>query len=200
ALELGDRADQVRLGRLGQHANPDEGLRIELDHPRDQVVAAAGPLQANGLVSDVGRHGGGAWREDRQVGAALAQQTQLVLLDGLADVFIRDVGIGGRRFTGLEGGDLGFAPSGVGLRRGRIVTVAVDDEGHLACALPCRTKAILLSSPSGGVLRPRAPMRAWPAAAPRLMSDPTPRSSRVRTTSSISAERRVPWIIMRSRL
>src|SRR5689334_25206334 len=55
----------------------------------DQVVADLRPFEAHALVADMVAHAGGARREDGQIGAALALQLELVLLDALADLVVR---------------------------------------------------------------------------------------------------------------
>ena len=76
--------------RLRQLADADEVLRIEVDDALDQIVAVLASSAAGRLVADVMRHRRGARREDRQVGAALALQLQLVLFDALADLIVAD--------------------------------------------------------------------------------------------------------------
>ena len=66
-------------GDCGKLADADEVLRIERDDAVDQVVADLGPFAADALVADVVAHAGGARREDRQIGAALALELELVV-------------------------------------------------------------------------------------------------------------------------
>src|SRR5215469_13218584 len=75
-------------------------------------------------------HGRGARGEEREIRAALLLQPQLVLLDGLANLIVRDgagCGRGGGRV--LEGSDLRVAEFLVGGGRRRVVTVTIDDHG-----------------------------------------------------------------------
>src|SRR6187399_1036920 len=142
-------------------------------------------------------HGGSARAEDGHVGAALAQQPQLVLLQRLPDLVVGQSRIKRRNLARLERGLLGFAPVVMRGRRGRIMTVAIDD--HAASGLESRMVCALASRP-GAALSAIAPIRRCAAAVARAMSLAMPRSARVRATSSISAARRSPWTIIRSRL
>ena len=107
-------------------------------------------------------HGRGARREDRHVGAALADQAELVLLQRLADLVVGDGGVRGRRVARLERGLLRVAPVIMGGRRGRIMAVAIDDHAASAAA---------------GAAAPR---RRCTAAVARAISLPEPRPSRRR--------------------
>jgi hypothetical protein len=60
----------------------------------DQVVADGGPAPARRLGADVVRHAGGAWREDRQVAAAVALELQL-RLHALDHLLVADAELGG---------------------------------------------------------------------------------------------------------
>ena len=87
-----DAALQLRAGRsLGRRRATAAACRSrrsdcgkETRHAVNQLVADGGPRRARLESADVVRHEAGARREDRQVGAALAHQLQLVLLDALA--------------------------------------------------------------------------------------------------------------------
>ncbi len=129
ALELADAALRIDAGRLRQLAYADEVLRIERADAMDQLVADLRPLQAQPGVTDVMRHAGGARREDRQAGAALALQLELRALHARADLVVADLERGARRFLRrvLDAGDLGLAEIVQLLRFGRVVAVTVDD-------------------------------------------------------------------------
>ena len=71
-------------------ATGDEAPRVEGRHPVHEVVAPARPLQAHRRVTDVGRHGRRARREQRDVDAPLVHQPQLARLDGLPDLVVAD--------------------------------------------------------------------------------------------------------------
>jgi hypothetical protein len=75
---------------LRQLAHADEILRVERADAMDQIVADLRPFQAHALVADVMAHAGSARREDRDIGAALALQLELVLLDAFADFVVGD--------------------------------------------------------------------------------------------------------------
>src|SRR4030095_5098228 len=180
-----------------QHADADKHVGVEIDTALDEVVIVPRPGGRDRLVADMMGHGGSARAGDGYDGAALAQQPKLVLLQRLPDLVVGKGRIGGRRFPGLEGGLLGFAPVVVGGGRGRVVTVAIDD--HAASGLESRIVRAWASSP-GAALSAIAPIRRCATAVARAMSLAMPRSASVRATSSISAARRSPWTIIRSRL
>ena len=83
--------------------------------------------RADPLVALVVGHGGRPRREDRHVGAALAEQPELVLLDRLADLVVGDGRVVRRRAALPERGELAGPPVGVRAGGGRVVPVAVDD-------------------------------------------------------------------------
>ncbi len=141
AFQLGDRVGDRHVPGLRQLGDADEGLGKQADDPGDQVVAAAGPFLAHRLVADVVGHGRGARREDGHVGAALGQQAELVALDAGADLVVGNLGVGRGGRAGLEGGDLGLAPIVMGLGRGGVVPVAIDDHGRTPDALIALTLA-----------------------------------------------------------
>jgi hypothetical protein len=92
SLQLFDRALQVRLRRLGQHTDGGKAAGIKLHATVDKVVVRARPGLRYGFIADMMRHRRSAWGEDRHVGAALAEQAQLVLLQRLANLVIRMLG------------------------------------------------------------------------------------------------------------
>src|SRR5580765_2492295 len=57
----------------------------------DQVVAVLGPVPARGFVADVVGPGRRPWRENRDVGAALALQFQLCAFETFSNLIVRDV-------------------------------------------------------------------------------------------------------------
>ena len=128
-LQLGDAVLGRHARHLRQLAHAHEVLRIELDRPMDQPVADARPLRCGGLVAELVRHAGGARGEDGKVGAALALQFQLRAFQALADLVVADaeVLVGGAARDIGEGGELAVAEDRQLFRRGRVVTVAVDD-------------------------------------------------------------------------
>ena len=86
------------------------------------------------LVADVMAHAGGARREDREVGAALLLQPDLVLLQALADLVVAHLQAGARRQRGLvlHGLGLVLAEAVQVLGLGGVVAVAIDDHEVLA--------------------------------------------------------------------
>src|ERR1700728_4506354 len=88
ALEFGGGVRVIRARRLRQLAHADEILREQRDDPRDQIVADLRPFERDALVADVMAHAGSARREDSQVGAALALQSELILLNAFADLIV----------------------------------------------------------------------------------------------------------------
>src|SRR5205823_167504 len=97
--------------------------------PIDQLVAGGRPRLAGRRVAEVVAHAGGARREDRQVGAALALHLELAALDRLADLVVGHRRARRRRLAGRVRLDLLLAPALVRTRRGGVVAVAVDDHG-----------------------------------------------------------------------
>ena len=134
ALEFADRVLRRHARRLRQLADADEILRIQRADAVDQVVADLRPFEADALVADVMPHAGGARREDRQIGAALALQLELVLLDALADFVVGHLQRRARRHrrlvlgVGRRGLLLAEALQVLGL--GGVVAVAVDDHDN----------------------------------------------------------------------
>jgi hypothetical protein len=123
-----------RSGRLRQLAHADEVLRIERYDAGDQIVADLRPFEADALVADVMAHAGGARREDREVGATLALQLELVLLDAFADFVVGHLQCGARRHRRLV---LGVGRRGLFLAEtmqvlglGGVVAVAIDDHDN----------------------------------------------------------------------
>src|SRR5262249_14926644 len=89
ALQLPDRILRRHARRLRQLTDADEVPRKQRDDARDQIVADLRPFQAYALVADMMAHARGAWRENRQISAALALQFELILFDAFADLVIR---------------------------------------------------------------------------------------------------------------
>src|SRR5205823_5629722 len=116
-------------GALGQHRHADKILREQRADAVDQFVAGARPRFAGPGVAKVMAHAGGARREDRQVGAALALHPELAALDRRADLVVRHSRARRHRLAGLVRLDLLAAPSLVLTRRGCVVAVAIDDHG-----------------------------------------------------------------------
>ena len=116
---------------------------IKLGEPVDQLVRDLRPFEAHACVADVMRHAGGARREDREAGAALALELELGALDALAQLVVADLDRGRRRLLRrvLDGGDLVLAEVVQLLRLGGVVAVAVDDHERLACDAGARIAA-----------------------------------------------------------
>ena len=116
---------------LRQLAHADEILRIKRAHAVDQVVADARPLRADVRVADMMRHAGGARREDRNVGAALALEFELRAFEAGADLVVADAEVERLRPQRLvlDAGDLLVAEGGKLLRRRCVMSVAIDDHG-----------------------------------------------------------------------
>ena len=90
----------------------------------------ARPFGTDRLVADVVTHACGARREDRHVGAALAQQTKLVRLDRVREFVIRYAGIERPgRIPTLGIGDLALPELVVSGRLRGVVAVAINDHG-----------------------------------------------------------------------
>src|SRR5262249_16336298 len=78
-----------------------------------RVVGGAGPLHGDPVVALVVGQGGRPRREDRHVGAALAEQPELVLLDRLADLVVGDGRVVRCRAALPERGELAGPPVAV---------------------------------------------------------------------------------------
>jgi hypothetical protein len=137
--ELGDAPLKLGHGRvqrlprdLRELADAGEVLREQPGDPVDEVVADPRPGDRGGRIGDVVAHGRRAGGEDRQVGAALARDPQLVGLDRLPDLVVADLGVGRHR-PGRVGqpGQLRVPVALQRGRRGRVVTVAIDDHLRL---------------------------------------------------------------------
>jgi hypothetical protein len=76
-------------------------------------------------------HAGGARREDRQIGSALALHLELAARDGFADLIVGDRRARRRRPAGRVRLDLLGAPSLMLAGRGGVVAMAIDDHGPL---------------------------------------------------------------------
>ena len=157
ALELGDGVLRRHAGRLRKLADADEVLRIERHDPVDQVVADLGPFPADALVADVVAHAGGARREDREVGAALALKLELVGLDAFPDLVVGHLqaraGRHRRLVLGVGRRGLILAEAVQVLRLGRVVAVTVDDHG-----IPPVIDGLVRpdATTRGGIVKPRS--------------------------------------------
>ena len=131
ALELLDAVRRRHARRLRQLADADEVLRVERDGPMDQVVADARPFGAGRRGARMMRHAAGARREDRQVGAALLLEGDLVGLEAGAQLVVGDAEIGRQRLQRRvdEPGELAVAEPRQRRRSRGEVAVAVDDHG-----------------------------------------------------------------------
>src|SRR5581483_3132043 len=127
AAQLGDGPLDRDAGGLGQLADAGEAARVQPHDAGDEVVADLCPAGADGLVAGLVLHRRGPRGEDRQVDAPFGHQRELAALDGRADVIVGNARVRRRRDPGREGLLLCRAPVRVSLRRGRVVTVAVDD-------------------------------------------------------------------------
>src|SRR5690606_1840461 len=96
--------------------------------------------------------------EDRHVRAALTQELQLVLLDGLADEVVRDIRIFRRLRTCFERRALLFAPLEMGFGGRRVVTMTINDQDSAPSLVrSCSSLAVR----SGPGVRPRWPIALW---------------------------------------
>jgi hypothetical protein len=131
ALELAHRVLRRHARRLRQLANADEVLRIEVADAMDQIVADLRPFEADALVAHMMAHAGGARRKDREIGAALALELALILLDALANLVVGHFQRGARRhhrlFFGVRRRGLFLAEAVEVLGLGGVVAVAIDD-------------------------------------------------------------------------
>ena len=131
ALELGGGVLRRHARRLRQLAHADEILRKERARAMDQVVADLRPFEAHALVADVVAHAGGARREDGQIGAALALQLELIVLDAVANLIVRYFQRSARRqqrlVLGVGRRSLFLAEAVQVLGFGGVVAVAIDD-------------------------------------------------------------------------
>src|SRR6185437_848789 len=128
ALELVHGIGDRHSRRLRELTDAGEVFGVEVDDPLDEVVVGAGPGGRHLLIADVMTHRRGAWREEREIAAALSLQLELIGLDTLADLIIGDLRRGGRRQARiLEARGLRLAKSLVRRGRGRVVAVTVDD-------------------------------------------------------------------------
>src|ERR1700678_872399 len=97
-------------------------------------------------------HGGRPRREDGEIASARALKLELVGLDGLADLIVRNrrrcSGRGGRL---LEACELGIAEALMGRRRRGVVAVTVDDHAIFLCVNGMARR----SSSSRGLSSPR---------------------------------------------
>ena len=137
-------------GDCGNWQTPMKLFGIERADARDQVVADLRPFQADAVVADMVAHAGGARREDRDVGAALALQLELGAFHALADFVVADLQRRFRRHRRLVLDRLGLllaAPVQV-FRLGRVVAVAIDNHDTVAedCGEPAN---------AGRMARPR---------------------------------------------
>src|SRR5215469_16546716 len=83
------------------------------------------PEAADKLVAEVVAHPAGPWREQRQIGAALALYGKLAGLDAVTNLVVGDVHLAFDRSTHL--GDLRTAVGFHARRVGGVVAVDVDD-------------------------------------------------------------------------
>src|SRR5262249_30212469 len=97
----------------------------------DQLVAGAGPGFARRRVAEMMAHAGGARREDRQIGTAIALELELTAGDRFADLVVGHHRARRRRLARRVRRNLLAAPPLLLTRSGRVVAVAVDDHGGL---------------------------------------------------------------------
>src|SRR5690606_18432064 len=137
ALELAHAAVDRCAGRLRQLRDADEVLRIELREPVDQVVAMLGPRAARRLVADVVPHPARTRREQRDVGAPLPLELELIPLDAFPELIVADVQRALDRLMVRILRKLGLLLLAILaelLRSGRVMSVAIDD--HRSSRLP----------------------------------------------------------------
>ena len=101
-------------------------------------------MEAGRRVADVVPHRRRARREDRDVGAALALQLQLRLLQALADLVVADGDRAFRRRTQRirQSRDLAVPIDLELVGRGRVVPVAVDDHRLIALSILSRSAIV----------------------------------------------------------
>ena len=177
ALELLDRGGRRHARRLRQLAHADEVLREQRADAVDQVVADLRPFLADREVADVVAHAGGARREDREVGAALALQLELVRPRCCRGSRRRDIlrpARGGSADLVLDRLGLVLAEAVQVLGLGRVVAVTIDDHDTFAVddgrepdrnASECRTRPV----------EPDATNRASPCQTLMFRADTRPR-------------------------
>jgi hypothetical protein len=112
AFQLRNGGGRIDAGRLRQHGGADEVVREQLADAVAQLVADGRPGGGRVEVADVVGHEAGARAEDGEVGAALLHQAQLVAFDGVAQLVVGDLQLGGfgAQRRGGEVVDLAFAP------------------------------------------------------------------------------------------
>src|SRR6186713_2938460 len=124
------------------------------------------------------RHRGGAWREDREVGAALALELELRAFEAFTDLVVADLEVRLLRHICrvLEARDLAIAVFLQVGRCGRVVPVAVDDHVGLA------RSAGRGSGPGSYLVSSTAskPRRPWPD---RVGGNRTPAARGIRGTA-----------------
>src|SRR5262249_25486532 len=132
------------------------------------------PLRADRRVADVVLHRARARREERDVAAPLPLQLQLGLLQAVADLVIADPEL---LLGDVLLGDLPLAPVPQGLRRGRVVAVAVDDHRSSSSTVKRRgiicwryTQSIATSRLRRFSSRPNGFISGLPAASRLLLS------------------------------
>src|ERR1700719_773885 len=136
AVDLGDAVLWRDAGTLRQHPHTDKIFREQSADAVDELVAGAGPSFAGPRIAKVVAHAGGARREDRQIGAALALHLELAARNCLADLVVGHSRARRRWLAGLVRLDLLVAPSLVLTRGGRVVAVAFPDHGNLSTLFP----------------------------------------------------------------
>src|SRR6516225_10308747 len=131
AVDLGDAVLWRDTRTLRQHRHTNEVLWEQRADTVDQLIAGAGPGLAGRCVAEVVAHAGGARREDRQVGAALALHLELAIGDRRTDLVVGDARARRRRLARLVRLDLLTAPALVLTGGGRVVAVTIDDHAPL---------------------------------------------------------------------
>ena len=116
---------------MRQLADADEVLRVERTDSVNEIVANLRPFEADALIADVMAHPGRARRENGEIGAALALQLELVLLDALANFVVghlqRCAQRHGHLVLGIGGCGLLLAEAMEVLGFGGVMAVAIDD-------------------------------------------------------------------------
>src|SRR5215471_14267427 len=131
ARKLLDAVLRTNARGLRQLADADEVVGKERADAMDTVVGRARPFEADLAVADMMAHARSARREERQRGAALALDAELIALDARAEFVVADLDRTERRQRLLvpEGGDLLLTEIHQRLGFGRVMAVAVDDHG-----------------------------------------------------------------------
>ena len=128
--QFGDRAVDGGAGRLRELAHRSEVRRVQVAHSPDQLVLVLRPERRRVFVADVVGHPARPWREQGEIGAAVALELQLGRFQTRPDLVVGHVDralLTHVRRVAVDRRHLGLAPrADTGWRR-RVVPVTVDD-------------------------------------------------------------------------